>query len=97
MGATDVIEHDPTPELLWSHGPESVKQWATVIRTAFPDIRVTVEDQIAEGAKVALRLTLSGTHNRNFGDMPPTGKQVTFSAMVILRIVDGKIADRRRL
>ena len=90
--ATDVIDHDPTPELRWSHGPESVKHWATVIRTAFPDIHVTIEDQIAEGAKVALRLTLSGTHEGNFGDIPPTGKQVTFSAMVIFRIADGKIA-----
>jgi len=62
-------------------------------RTAFPDIHVTVEDQVAEGELVATRATVRGTHKGEFTGIPPTGKQVTVTALSICRIADGKIVE----
>jgi len=71
-------------------GPEGFKQLVTMLRTAFPDLHVTVEDMVAEGDKVAHRLTLRGTHKGDFMGIAPTGKQVTFAAIVISRFAGGK-------
>ena len=53
----------------------------------------TVEDQIAEGDKVATRLSGRGIHSGNVMGAPPTGKQLTWRALVLSRLVDGKIAE----
>ena len=71
-------------------GPEGFKQFVTMLRTAFPDLHLTVEDMVAEGDKVAHRLTLRGTHKGDFMGMAPTGKQVTTTAITISRFVGGK-------
>lgn len=60
--------------------------------TAFPDLLVTVRDQIAEGEKVVTRWTAIGSHLGPFMDIPPTGKQVTIKAIHIHRIDNGRIA-----
>jgi steroid delta-isomerase-like uncharacterized protein len=59
---------------------------------AFPDVQVTVRDQIAEGDKVVTRWTARATHRGDFMGIPPTGKQVTMQAIHIHQIVDGRIA-----
>ncbi len=66
----------------------------TVIRTAFPDIKMTFDDQIAEGDKVMTRYTLRGTHKGEYAGVPPTNKQVTYTGMWIYRIEGGKIVER---
>ena len=71
-------------------GPEGFKQLVTMLRTAFPDLHVTIEDMVAEGDKVAHRLTLRGTHKGDFMGMAPTGKQVTATVITISRFVGGK-------
>jgi len=71
-------------------GPEGFKQLITMFRTAFPDLRITVEDMFAEGDKVAHRATIRGTHKGDFMGIAPTGKQVTIAAIVISRFVGGK-------
>jgi steroid delta-isomerase-like uncharacterized protein len=71
---------------------EQFKGMAGMSLTAFPDLRVTVEDQIAKGDKVVTRWTAWGTHHGNFFGLPATGKQVTVKAIHIHQIVDGKIA-----
>ena len=63
------------------------------VRQAFPDFRLTIEDQIAEGDKVVTRVTFSGTHNGEFGGIAPTGKRVKYSGIAIDRIVDGKVVE----
>ena len=60
---------------------------------AFPDLHLTVEDMIAEGDKVVTRFTSRGTQTGAFMGIPPTGKQVTVSSIVIARIADGKIVE----
>jgi len=62
--------------------------------TAFPDFQVTVEDVVAEGDKVARRVTLSGTHKGEYMGIPPTGKQMTMGVITIERIEGGKIAEQ---
>jgi len=74
-------------------GPEGYKQLVKVFRTAFPDLRVTIEDMIAEGDKVAIRQTYRGTHKGDLMGNPPTDRPVTFTGMCLYRIADGKLAE----
>lgn len=62
-------------------------------RQAFPDARFTVEDAIAEGDQVVLRLTMRGTHQGVFNGIPATGRAVTVSGVSIERIVEGRIVE----
>jgi steroid delta-isomerase-like uncharacterized protein len=75
------------------HGPEGMKQFVTGLRTAFPDIEFTVEEQIAEGDQVACRFTSISTHQGEFAGISPTGKQVKDHGTDIFRFVSGKIAE----
>ena len=88
--ASDYVGHTPPADI---HGPEGAKQFDMMLRAAFPDIQVTVEDQIAEGDKVATRWTCRGTHKGQFQGMPPTGEQMTMSGMTIFRIANGKLVE----
>lgn len=69
------------------------KQITTLFFQAFPDLNHTVEDIIAEGDTVAARLTVRGTHEAEFMNIPPTGGPIEFTAMRFYRIVDGKLAE----
>lgn len=71
-------------------GPEGFRQMVTVFRTAFPDMRMTVDDLIAEGDKVVSYYTMTGTHKGEYLGIAPTGKKVKFSGIVIVRWVGGK-------
>ncbi|MBA7559052.1 MAG: ester cyclase [Dehalococcoidia bacterium] len=73
--------------------PEGFKQIVTMFRNAFPDLHMTVEDMVAEGDKVAHRLTIRGTHKGELMGIAPTGKQVTISAVTISRFAGGKEAE----
>ncbi len=79
-------------------GPESYKQLVAMYRTAFPDLHFTIEDQIAEGDKVVTRWRNRGTHKGELvgepRSIPPTGKQVALSGIVIHRIVGGKFVEQ---
>jgi steroid delta-isomerase-like uncharacterized protein len=72
---------------------ERVAAMVRVTRTAFPDFQVTIEDQIAEGDKVATRVTFRGTHKGEFRGVPPTDKQVSYSGIAIDRIAGGKVVE----
>src|SRR5437764_8382799 len=89
--APDCPVHDPT--IAGISGPDGVIRFVTTCRMAFPDLQLTIEDQVAEGNKVATRFTLRGTHTGRFLDIAPTGKQVTVTGMNIARVVDGKIVE----
>ena len=71
---------------------EQFKAMAGMMHAAFPDVEVTVQDQIAEGDKVVTRWTAQATHQGDFMGAPPTGKQVAVKAIHIHQIVDGRIA-----
>lgn len=89
--APDFVRHDPGREL---HGVEQNRQFIASLRTAFPDGRFTTEDQIAEGDKVVVRYRFTGAHLGAFQGMPPTGKRVSYSAILIYRIADDRIAEQ---
>jgi predicted ester cyclase len=65
-----------------------------MFRGAFPDMRLTEEDMIAEGDKVVDRVTVRGTHEGALMGIPPSGNQVEFVETHISRIADGKIVER---
>lgn len=88
--ASDYVGHTPPNDI---HGPEGAKQFEAMLHEAFPDMQVTVEDQIAEGDKVVTRWTCRGTHWGEFQGMPPTGKRMTMSGMTIFRIANGKLVE----
>jgi len=74
---------------------EGVKQYHRQYFQAFPDMHLTVDGMIAEGDWVAVYYTGTGTHQGELIGIPPTGKQVSASAILSLRIVDGKIVEDR--
>jgi steroid delta-isomerase-like uncharacterized protein len=75
-------------------GREGVKQMALVMRSAFPDFKGTIEDTVAEGDKVVVRWTCTGTHSAaEFMGIPPTGKKVSVEVIDIIRIADGKFVE----
>jgi C-1 hydroxylase len=61
---------------------------------AFPGLQHTLHDQIAENDRVASRISLHGTHRGELMGMPPTGREVAFSAINIHRMVNGKIVEQ---
>ena len=75
-------------------GPEALKQGITNVRTAYPDLHLTIEDLIAEGDKVVGLWTATGTNTGTRMDGgPATGKRVTVSGITINRIYGGKIVE----
>jgi len=90
--APDFVNHDPSsPEEI--RGPEGLKDFIRTYRSAFPDIRVRTEDQIAEGDKVVSRWTGGGTQQGELLGMPPSGKQATVTGISIDRLEGGKIIE----
>jgi steroid delta-isomerase-like uncharacterized protein len=89
--ANDVVTHDGMPGQ--ADGLEGVKQTFKVLRTAFPNLHVQVEDIIAEGDKVVGRFVVSGTHTGDFMGMPATSKTFTYDEIVIVRFKNGKIVE----
>jgi predicted SnoaL-like aldol condensation-catalyzing enzyme len=73
--------------------PEVQKQRLAGLRAAFPDIHLTIDDVIAEGDRVALRMTLNGTHQGTLQGIAPTGKPVTVFAFDVIRIENGKFIE----
>jgi predicted ester cyclase len=78
-------------------GLAGIRRLCDVLLTAFPDLHVTVDAFVAEGDRVAGRYTWGGTQRGELSlpglRIPPTGKQVTWTATTISRIADGKIAE----
>jgi steroid delta-isomerase-like uncharacterized protein len=90
--APNYVHHDAsTPDV--GRGPESEKKRATLYRTAFPDLRLTVEDIIAEGETVMARWSCRGTHKGDLSGNTPTEKQFTISGVSIARFASGKIVE----
>src|SRR5919107_608084 len=89
----DYVSHEPTSGEVW--GIEGARQFAVTFRKAFPDLENTIEDMVAEGDKVVMRFSGSGTHEGEtteaFGS--PTGKRMEITGITIKRFADGKIVE----
>ena len=94
--APDYVNHSPgipdQPE-----GPEGVRAIVAVFRSGMPDLRVVIEDMIAEGDKVATRYTLEGTHEGELFGVPPTGQRLSIKSISVERVSDGKIREHWRI
>jgi steroid delta-isomerase-like uncharacterized protein len=75
-------------------GAESFRQIISMFRSGFPDIHLTIDDEIYTRDKVVHRWTLRGTHKAPFMGVPATGKKVEFTGTTIVQMKDGKIAAR---
>jgi steroid delta-isomerase-like uncharacterized protein len=94
--APDYVNHDPaTPDT--PAGPEGVKGVVSMFRSGIPDLKVVIEDMIAEGDKVATRYTLEGTHEGELFGVPPTGQRLSIKSMTVERVSEGKIRDHWRV
>jgi len=74
-------------------GPAGVKVIASMFHTAFPDYWMKIDFMVAEGDQVAARFTQGGTHQGDLMGIPPTGKEVKFTEMGILRWANGKVVE----
>jgi predicted ester cyclase len=89
----DYIEHQHLPGAGGAQGIEIAKRFLSIMRTGFPDFRFEIEDLIAEGNKVAARVSVSGTHRGELMGIAPTGKRVTACGIEIFRFRDSKMAE----
>ena len=89
--SADLVDHNPIPGQ--AEGVAGFKQWMNMARSAFPDLHATVQDVLADGEKVVGRLTWHGTHQGSFAGLEPTGKQVAFAAIHIVRFENGKAVE----
>ena len=86
----DAVEHTPMGEF---SGHEAIKEGFEMTRRAFSDYTVTVDDIIAEGDTVAVRLTERGIHDGEFMGLDPTGQEFEHQTMAFLRLENGKVAE----
>jgi steroid delta-isomerase-like uncharacterized protein len=94
----ELVAEDFTPHSWPGVGPgrEPLKQAQQRISEGLADARMTIEDVIAEGDKVVVRLTSHGRHTGDFMGMPASGKEYTIPEIHIFRVSDGRIAEHWR-
>jgi len=91
LWAPDIVYHGGGGEEI--RGLKAYKQSTSDGYNACPDPHYAIDDMVAEGDKVAVRFTFSGTHKGEFGGIPATNKKLTFWAINIYRVVDGKVVE----
>lgn len=74
-------------------GPENFKTFHRAFVSAYPDLKVHVEDTVVEGDKIAVRCRVSGSHDGHGIGVSPTNQPVEFTGMVIVRVQNGKIVE----
>jgi steroid delta-isomerase-like uncharacterized protein len=94
--AADHVNHNPaTPDQ--PAGAEGVREVVSMFRSAMPDLKVVIEDMIAEGDKVLVRYTLEGTHEGELFGVPPTGRRLSIKSMAVERVSEGKLREHWRI
>jgi predicted ester cyclase len=90
----EALNRDKSPATLgqWTVD-ESLKRLITSLEAAFPNYQFAIEDLVAEGDKVAVRVTSELEHRGELMGFPPTGKRATISGIFLYRIADGKIVE----
>jgi steroid delta-isomerase-like uncharacterized protein len=89
--ASDYIYRGPGGQEL--RGREGIKGLWAVFFAAFPDLRATIDDMVAEGDKLVLRWTVRGTHRGEFQGIAPTNKQVTLPIIEMFRVAGGQLVE----
>ena len=92
--APDVVSHNPPIEYLYGRSNLTIlRQGVTDYLVAYPDLKVTLDDTVAEGAMVSARWTLKATHLGPLMGIAATGKPVTFTGVTMYRFAGGKIVE----
>src|ERR687889_2806700 len=86
----DFVWHEPDQDI---QGSEEAKQFVSTFFEAFPDLNVTVEDEIAEDDKVVTRWTIRGTHQGELMRIAPTERQIELKGIPIHRFEGDKIVE----
>lgn len=89
----DFVRNDPGLDFE-VRGPEGVKKLASVLLGAFPDMQLDVADEVAEGDKVLMRLTLRATHGGEFAGMPATNRKVEVAVLDLFQLSEGKLVEQ---
>ena len=92
----EVVEPDAliaTPLPIEATGAELLKEVIRRLHRAFPDLRITVENLIAEGDTVVARNTVTGTHQGEYMGLSPTGRSITYNEIFIVRFAGRRIAE----
>ncbi|WP_338864652.1 ester cyclase [Myxococcus stipitatus] len=91
--ALDAVDHQPDPGM--KPGRAGIKEAFAGMCLAFSDVRFVVEDLVAEGDKVACRITTRATHRGPFLGFPATGRVVSYCVLDILRFSsEGQLLER---
>ena len=90
--AAGFVRHDPGLPFE-VHGPAGVKQLHDALLPAFPDMKLPLEDFVAEGEKVLVRLRVQCTHTGPFGAMPATGRPIDIGVLDLFQIRDGVLIE----
>lgn len=90
--APNFVDHNPDPGQ--APGIQGVLEAFAVMRAAFPDLAMSPEDVLADGAKVVARVRISGTHQGEFMGIPASGKTFSTEVIDILRFENGKAVER---
>ncbi|HVU05958.1 MAG TPA: ester cyclase [Polyangiaceae bacterium] len=94
--APTYVNHSPgSPEQ--DRGREGVRAVVAAMRTAFPDLRYEIEDLVVGDDSVAVRTTVTGTHEGDFFGLAPTGRRFCVSQICVERFSNGKIVAHHRL
>jgi predicted ester cyclase len=90
--APSFVRHDPGLPFE-VRGPQGVAQLHDALLPAFPDMVLPLEDFVAEGDKVLVRLRVQATHTGPFGDMPATGRRIDIGVLDLFQIRDGVLVE----
>lgn len=85
--------HSVAPDADGGEGTAYLKDLAKNLITAFPDVKLTVDEVIRDKDRLAARVTLEGTHRGEFAGIKPTGKKVKAANFAVYRVQGGKIAE----
>lgn len=86
---SDIIMHRPEGDMNY----ESFVEYNIMLMSAFPDFSCTIEDMVAAGDRVAVRLTMRGTHQGPFRGIPATGKKIEIGGISMARFAGGKVVE----
>jgi steroid delta-isomerase-like uncharacterized protein len=89
--AANFVWHPSSGEEI--HGFKDFKQNTNEVYNTFPDAQFNIDEMVAEGDRVAVRWTFTGTHKGEFMGIPPTNKKITAWGIEIYRVVDGKFVE----
>lgn len=90
--ASNYKHHDSSTQE-FGPGPDGEKKRATMYRNAFPDLRLSVEELIAEGETVVARWSCRGTHKGELNGIAPTNKQINVTGISVARFTNGKLSE----